>query len=759
MANVFAQTEALAFGKTAEEVARRGHAGLRWCRTAPSRATARRTRSCAERLTPRDARHARRALRAQRVHAGRDLGHRLVRPVGRRAGQGAGASASSPSCKRRPSPTLDARQLDQRADPPLPGRAEQHLSAPRDRPRLRSMSEIADTVRQDLLRTVAAGTAGVVGERFLERLVQSVGAAFGGGVCWVSELVEDRPSARALACWPPAALPAGTEYALEGTPCQLLHERAVVSYESGTTAAFPQDTFLIEHGLDGYLAVTCPGADGRAIGYLAVTTQESLQAGQTAAAALQILRRAHRRGSSSAASRRRGCWSARRCSSPRARKSSRPPTRSASGSGATFTTVPNSGYRARPVPRRGRAPARRGDPDEARRLLAPRARAGRRGRRASCVRSLTACTGRARSRAPVALETLAMQSPLPLEVSCAAGPPPPRRRRGDDLLRGGRGALQRGQARGRERRCGSWSRCRTGSSGRRSPTTARAAPTSTPAPASSASAVAWKRSAAAWRSRPCRRRHDARAHDPVMPWRTPDEPFLQYGSPDDGGRGERLAAGILDGSVRVAVTLAREWNLEGGLRRIGTLLPVRDATGCATPRSASRANRPGLLGGRRQGGERRDGRADDGRRVARGPLARSSSAPAPRSPSCWARPTGARSQDEPMAAIWSPRHDAPRRRMLDLDSLLDEPLGVCTKGLPDDLAARRAGGGRRARAPAAGGDLLLPALTLRGDRLRAQHRADDRGSARSTASRSRRTARRRWRRSSSPTSSRPARGA
>ena len=45
MANVFAQTEALAFGKTARGGEGRGHAGLRWCRTACSRATARRTRS------------------------------------------------------------------------------------------------------------------------------------------------------------------------------------------------------------------------------------------------------------------------------------------------------------------------------------------------------------------------------------------------------------------------------------------------------------------------------------------------------------------------------------------------------------------------------------------------------------------------------------------------------------------------------------------------------------------------------------------
>ena len=33
MANVFAQTEALAFGKTADEVRAEGDAGVRWCRT------------------------------------------------------------------------------------------------------------------------------------------------------------------------------------------------------------------------------------------------------------------------------------------------------------------------------------------------------------------------------------------------------------------------------------------------------------------------------------------------------------------------------------------------------------------------------------------------------------------------------------------------------------------------------------------------------------------------------------------------------
>ena len=150
------------------------------------------------------------------------------------------------------------------------------------------MSETVGAAREDLLRTVAAGTAGLVGAAFLQRLVQSVGETFGAGVCWISELVERRPVARALACWPAHALPAGEEYALEGTPSLLLRERAVVSYASGVLAAFPDDTFLLEHGLDGYLAVTCPGNDGAPIGYLAVTTERALEASPDELAALQI---------------------------------------------------------------------------------------------------------------------------------------------------------------------------------------------------------------------------------------------------------------------------------------------------------------------------------------------------------------------------------------------------------------------------------------------------------------------------------------
>ena len=91
LANVFAQSEALAFGKTAEQVKAEGTPD--WL--VPHRVFEGNRPSntiLAERLTPETLGQAGRALRAQRLHARRDLEHRLVRPVGRRAGQGAGAA-------------------------------------------------------------------------------------------------------------------------------------------------------------------------------------------------------------------------------------------------------------------------------------------------------------------------------------------------------------------------------------------------------------------------------------------------------------------------------------------------------------------------------------------------------------------------------------------------------------------------------------------------------------------------------------------
>ena len=118
MSNVFAQAEALAFGKTAEQVKAEGTPD--WL--APHRIFEGNRPSNVILGSAADAggaRQAGRPVRTQRLHAGRRLEHQPVRPVGRRAGQGAGAGDHSRA--REPGdPGAPARQFHEQPDPPLP---------------------------------------------------------------------------------------------------------------------------------------------------------------------------------------------------------------------------------------------------------------------------------------------------------------------------------------------------------------------------------------------------------------------------------------------------------------------------------------------------------------------------------------------------------------------------------------------------------------------------------------------------------------
>ena len=111
MANVFAQGEALAFGKTADEVRAEGRTGLAGAAPDVSRKSAV-EHAPAGRTDASLARTPDRALRAHRLHARRDLADRLVRSVGGGAGQGAGQAhrARTAACRR----GAGTRQLDER---------------------------------------------------------------------------------------------------------------------------------------------------------------------------------------------------------------------------------------------------------------------------------------------------------------------------------------------------------------------------------------------------------------------------------------------------------------------------------------------------------------------------------------------------------------------------------------------------------------------------------------------------------------------
>ena len=105
LANVFAQAEALAFGKTADEV--RAEGTRRAARAAPDvRGQPADVDDPRRAADAGDARNARRALRAQRVHAGRRSGTSTRSTSGASSSGSSSRSASSPSSRAPTEPSL-----------------------------------------------------------------------------------------------------------------------------------------------------------------------------------------------------------------------------------------------------------------------------------------------------------------------------------------------------------------------------------------------------------------------------------------------------------------------------------------------------------------------------------------------------------------------------------------------------------------------------------------------------------------------------
>jgi signal transduction histidine kinase len=144
--------------------------------------------------------------------------------------------------------------------------------------------------RRNLLRAVAEGTAGAVGDEFLRCLVRHVALAFDAKFAFVAEADDPRGEhVQVLSGWYDGDwMPEPFEYDTGGTPCGLVVERSVVAFPEALSERFPDARPAIEMGLESYLAVCLRGADGAHLGHMAVMDAGPLTAADDDVAALRI---------------------------------------------------------------------------------------------------------------------------------------------------------------------------------------------------------------------------------------------------------------------------------------------------------------------------------------------------------------------------------------------------------------------------------------------------------------------------------------
>jgi signal transduction histidine kinase len=141
-----------------------------------------------------------------------------------------------------------------------------------------------------LLRAVAEGTAGAVGEEFLRGLARNVAEAFAAKLVLIAEASD--PSGmhvRALVCWYDGAfVEEPIEYDTAGQPCAVITEHPWVSFPEALTERFPDDRPAVELGLESYLAVCLRSSENVHLGHIAVLDARPMEADEEDIAALRI---------------------------------------------------------------------------------------------------------------------------------------------------------------------------------------------------------------------------------------------------------------------------------------------------------------------------------------------------------------------------------------------------------------------------------------------------------------------------------------
>jgi signal transduction histidine kinase len=144
--------------------------------------------------------------------------------------------------------------------------------------------------RRDLLRTVAEGTAGAVGDEFLRCLVRHVAIAFDAKFAFVAEATAPNGEhVRVVSGWYDGDwMDEPFEYDTQGKPCALVVDRAVVAFPEALTKRFPEAKPAIEMGLESYLAICLRASDGTHLGHMAVMDAGPMEAGDDDVAAMRI---------------------------------------------------------------------------------------------------------------------------------------------------------------------------------------------------------------------------------------------------------------------------------------------------------------------------------------------------------------------------------------------------------------------------------------------------------------------------------------
>ncbi len=121
------------------------------------------------------------------------------------------------------------------------------------------------------LRSIIEGTAAHTGEEFFRQLVKHLALALNTQAAWITEILKHEQRLRAIAFWMDGTFVEKYEYAIEGTPCEIvLGKKDMLHIPKNVINLFPDDPDLKTYKAMSYLGAPLIDFDGNVLGNLAV---------------------------------------------------------------------------------------------------------------------------------------------------------------------------------------------------------------------------------------------------------------------------------------------------------------------------------------------------------------------------------------------------------------------------------------------------------------------------------------------------------
>lgn len=122
---------------------------------------------------------------------------------------------------------------------------------------------------------IAKGVSRDAESSFFHDLVRHFARAVGADHAFIGLVTgENNDRVDTIAVWSHGASAANFQYALDGTPCEVVMDRATCMFESGVRQRFPRDVLLQEMAIEGYGGLPLLSPDGDVLGLIVVLFEE-----------------------------------------------------------------------------------------------------------------------------------------------------------------------------------------------------------------------------------------------------------------------------------------------------------------------------------------------------------------------------------------------------------------------------------------------------------------------------------------------------